>query len=174
MKKLYFLLLILILQACTPATLDNITPYTMKMTSPSFSDGEEMPSEFTCDSEDVNPKLNIVEVPDATKSLALIVDDPDAPGGTWVHWVVWNIEASTTKIERNSVPQGAIQGLNDSKINKWSGPCPPSGAHRYYFKLYALDQAPTLSSNSSKKDLEKAMEGHILDQATLMGTYSRK
>jgi Raf kinase inhibitor-like YbhB/YbcL family protein len=113
-------------------------------------------------------------VPSEAKSLALIVDDPDAPVGMWVHWVVWNIDPSTREIAEDNVPRNAAQGKNDWKRNTYGGPCPPSGVHRYFFKLYALDTRLNLGTGTVKTDLEKAMHGHILGKAELIGLYKRR
>ena len=145
----------------------------MKLTSPAFEHNQEVPSEYTCDGSDTSPELNIEYVPEGTKSLALIMDDPDAPAGTWVHWVVWNIAPTTTRIEENSIPAGAAQGINDFGRKNYGGPCPPSGTHRYKFNIYALDTTLNLPPDSEKQDVEKVMQGHILAQATLTGLYSR-
>ena len=142
----------------------------MKLASPVFENNSNMPSKFTCEGQDINPELKIDGIPAGTKSLALIVDDPDAPMKTWVHWVVYDIPP-VERIGEDSVP--GKQGINDAGANDWHGPCPPSGIHRYYFKLYALDKVLGLGDGVSKKELEKAMQGHILDRAELMGTYIR-
>lgn len=142
----------------------------MKITSPEFEHNAMIPSQFTCDGEDINPPLIIEDIPPETKSLALIVDDPDAPMGTWVHWVVYDIPV-TNQIQEDSIP--GKQGMNDFRKKDYGGPCPPSGTHRYFFKLYALDQELNLEEGLSKKDLEDAMEGHILAQAELIGLYKR-
>ena len=142
----------------------------MKITSPSFKDNEKMPARYTYDGEDINPALEIENLPSATKSLALIVDDPDAPMKTWVHWVVYDIPP-VNHIDEDSVP--GKQGSNDSGGIGYHGPCPPSGTHRYHFKLYALDKVLGLGEGMSETELEKAMQGHILDKAELMGTYMR-
>ncbi len=147
---------------------------TMKISSPNFKHNEHIPAKFTCDGADVNPALAIENVPANAKSLALIVDDPDAPAGTWVHWVVWNIDPMVTTIKENSVPSGAQQGINDFRNRNYGGPCPPSGTHRYYFKLYALDATLTPGANTTKAALEKAMKGHIVAQNELIGLYKRK
>ncbi len=144
----------------------------MRITSPAFTHNSSIPREFTCQGDDVNPPLVIEGVPAGTKSLALIMDDPDAPMGTWVHWVVYNIPADTTIIEKNSVP--GVQLVNSFGRESYGGPCPPSGTHRYFFKVYALDITLKLDKNSKKKDLEKAMEGHILAKAELMGLYKKQ
>jgi Raf kinase inhibitor-like YbhB/YbcL family protein len=144
------------------------------ISSPVFENNGGIPAKYTCDGEDINPALLIQGVPANSKSLALIVDDPDAPRGMWVHWVVWNIDPKTTEIRENSVPKDAVQGINDFRRQNFGGPCPPSGTHRYYFKLYALDTVLNLGTSSEKTDLEKAMKGHIISQAQIMGTYKRK
>jgi Raf kinase inhibitor-like YbhB/YbcL family protein len=147
---------------------------TLKISSSAFAHNGSIPSKYTCDGADVSPPLAIESVPPEVKSLVLIVDDPDAPVGTWVHWVVWNISPATKEIKENSVPPGASQGMTDFRKQKYGGPCPPSGTHRYFFKLYALDSLLTLSSNSTKARVEGAMKGHILAQTELIGLYSRK
>ncbi len=146
---------------------------TMKITSSAFENNQQIPLKYTCDGQDINPPLEISEVPKETKSLVLIVDDPDAPMGTWVHWLVWNIDPSIAKIEENSMPQGAVQGQNSFGKAPYGGPCPPSGTHRYFFKVYALDIKLELDSSADKNALESAMEGHILDKAELIGLYQR-
>lgn len=145
----------------------------MKITSPAFENNQMIPQKYTRDGGNINPPLEITDTPKETKSLTLIVDDPDAPGGDWVHWLVWNINPETKIISENESPKGAIQGINDSGRQNYDGPCPPSGIHHYQFKTYALNSILNLSSNSSKKDLEKAMEGHILDKDMLIGLYKR-
>lgn len=144
------------------------------ISSPAFNAGEAIPVRYTCDGNDISPALSFDNIPEQARSLALIVDDPDAPVGTWVHWVVWNIPAQTREIPENSVPNGAIQGKNSWNRNSYGGPCPPSGTHRYYFKCYALDIALTLLPSSTKAELEKAVEGHVLAQGELMGTYKSR
>ena len=142
----------------------------MKITSPEFENDGFIPSKFTCDGEDVSPALAIEEVPSEAKSLALVVDDPDAPVGTWVHWVVYNMPV-VSRIDEGAVP--GSQGSNDFGKRDYGGPCPPSGAHRYFFKLYALDTDLDLAEGVDKHTLENAMEGHILDKAELVGLYER-
>ena len=146
----------------------------LKIASPIFENNENIPRKYTCDGMDISPPLLIENVPTDAKSLALIVDDPDAPMGTWVHWVVWNMNPGTKEIKENSVPEGAVQGNNDFRKQEYGGPCPPSGTHRYFFKLYALDKVLELRPGSNKADLEKSMKGHIISQAQLIGLYSRK
>lgn len=145
----------------------------MKISSIAFQPDSKLPTKYTCDGEGVSPPLTIGEVPENTKSLALIVDDPDAPAGIWVHWVLFNIPPSTVEISENSVPQNSMQGVTSYGDNKYGSPCPPSGVHRYFFKLYALDIMLDLPASTTAQDLEKAMDGHILDQAELMATYNR-
>ncbi|MEW6611061.1 MAG: YbhB/YbcL family Raf kinase inhibitor-like protein [Patescibacteria group bacterium] len=146
----------------------------MKLSSSAFLHNTEIPSQYTCDGRDVNPPLTIEGVPADAQSLVLIVDDPDAPRGDWVHWLVWNINPSTSRIEEDSVPAGAAEGTTDFGRTGWGGPCPPSGVHRYQFKLYALDTTLSLVPSAKKRDVERAMEGHVLVQATLVGLYARK
>lgn len=146
----------------------------MNISSSVFQPGGPLPSKYTCDGEDISPPLTLSGVPAESQSLALIVDDPDAPRGDWVHWLLWNIPPNTGEILENSVPAGAVQGLTDFRRNDWGGPCPPSGVHRYFFKLYALDTVLDLPANSGKAELEVALQGHILAEATLMGTYTRQ
>jgi Raf kinase inhibitor-like YbhB/YbcL family protein len=146
----------------------------LTITSRAFAQNGPIPSTFTCDGADVNPPILIGNVPPAAKSLALIMDDPDAPAGTWVHWVVWNIAPATKEIRENTVPEGAQEGMSDFRRPGYGGPCPPSGTHRYYFKLYALDAMLALSQKTDKGGLEKAMQGHVLEKAELVGIYARK
>lgn len=146
----------------------------LQIGSPAFKHNEFIPKKFTCDGDDVNPPILVENVPSDTKSLAFIVDDPDAPVGIWVHWVLWNIDPHISEIKENSIPKGAQQGMNDFRKHDYGGPCPPSGTHRYFFKLYALDTMLNISSNSKKNDLEKAMKGHILEKAEIIGLYKRQ
>lgn len=138
-----------------------------------FANNARIPGKYTCDGEDINPPLEIGGVPETTKSLVLLVDDPDAPAGTWVHWAVWNIAPTTQKIGEKSVPAGATEGVTSFGKPGYGGPCPPSGSHRYFFKLFALDSELNLPTSADAKALQKAMEGHILDKTELLGLYSR-
>ncbi len=147
---------------------------TVKISSSAFNHKELIPSKYTCDGMDVNPPLAIENVPSGAKSLALIVDDPDAPRGMWVHWIVWNIDPGTKEIKENSVPPGAKQGMSDFGKRDYGGPCPPSGTHRYFFKLYALDATLSLGPDTTKTALEAAMKGHVIAQAEIIGLYKRK
>ncbi len=146
----------------------------MQLTSSNFNHHGKIPKKYTCDGENVNPALNIEQVPEGTKSLALVVDDPDAPAGDWVHWLVWNISPEIKKIEENSVPPSSLEGTTDFGAAKWGGPCPPSGEHRYFFKVYALDDYLDLDASAVKADVLKAMEGHILEKTELVGLYQRQ
>lgn len=130
-----------------------------------------IPQKYTCDGVNVSPPLQISDVPEDAKSLVLIVDDPDAPGGMWVHWTVWNIVPATEEILEDSVPDGATEGITDFGEPGYGGPCPPSGTHRYFFKLYALDTMLRLPSSAKKSELEQAMVGRILAKAELIGLY---
>ncbi len=146
--------------------------------SAAFEEGGMIPKKYTCDGPDVSPPLTWTSAPAGTKSLALICDDPDAPVATWVHWVLFNLPADTTKLPESVPPQETLesrakQGTNDFRKTGYGGPCPPSGTHRYYFKLYALDTEIDLEAGITKKDLLKAMEGHIIGEGQLMGRYKR-
>ncbi len=142
----------------------------MKLTSPDFENNNYIPKKFTCQGQDINPSLVIAEVPDGTTNLALVVDDPDAPMGTWVHWVIFNIPV-TDKIDEGSAP--GTQGITSNGRIGYHGPCPPSGTHRYFFKIYALDTSLDPQKEIDKKGLEKIMRGHILGKADLMGLYKK-
>ncbi len=131
-----------------------------------------IPKKYTCDGDDVSPELVFSDIPDGTESLALVMDDPDAPMGTFDHWVVWNIPSDTEKIEEGEEPSG-VQGKTGFGKKGYGGPCPPSGVHRYFFKLYALEDTLDLREGSSKKDLEQAMDDLIIEKAVLVGKYSR-
>lgn len=143
----------------------------LSIKSPVFENGKPIPRKYSCDGNDINPPITFDGTPKETKSLVLIVDDPDAPMGTFDHWVAWNIPPSTTKIGENTVP--GTEGLNSARQNRYIGPCPPSGTHRYFFKVYALDTELKLGTNSDKKDVERAMQGHVIAKGELMGTYRR-
>ena len=150
----------------------------LEINSTAFSEGELIPARYTCDGPDVSPELSWSGVPEAAKSLALICDDPDAPMGTWVHWVLFNIPPGANGLPGEipsdaSLENGARHGRNDFRRLGYGGPCPPGGTHRYFFKLYALDAELALESGITKAELLEAMQGHILDEGQLMGTYSR-
>jgi Raf kinase inhibitor-like YbhB/YbcL family protein len=146
----------------------------MKITSSAFQEGGNIPSQFTCDGSDVNPALHFEGAPAAAKSLLLIVDDPDAPVGLFTHWLVWNVDPEISEIAENSAPGGAIQGANDFPKKGYGGPCPPSGTHRYYFKIFALDQTLDLKPGAKRAEVDATMRGHVIGQGELMGRYSRK
>lgn len=150
----------------------------MELKSNAFDEGGMIPAKYTCDAENVSPPLSWNSVPDGTKSLALVCDDPDAPVGTWVHWVLFNLPPDSSGLPEHVPPQkelsnGARQGSNDFRKIGYGGPCPPGGTHRYFFKLYALDTVLDLQAGNTKAALERAMQGQILAEARLMGTYRR-
>ncbi len=146
----------------------------IKVTSPAFAEGDLIPVKFTGDGADINPTLEFADVPAAAKSLVLIVDDPDAPVGTWNHWLLWNIDPKTTCIPERSVPPGAVAGTNDFRQREYGGPCPPSGVHRYFFKVYALDTTLSLSVAANRAALDRAMQAHVIAEGLLMGRYGRR
>jgi hypothetical protein len=174
-----FLLLSSLLVACGSNAGEEGIEMSIQVTSSAFEEGQAIPKKYTCEGPDVSPPLEWTGVPEGAKSLALICDDPDAPMGTWVHWVLFNLRPDTTKLDENvekkaSLDNGARQGVTDFKRPGYGGPCPPPGKpHRYFFKLYALDKMLDLGEGARKKDLEKGMQGHILAQGQLMGTYKR-
>lgn len=153
----------------TPLTKEELL---MQLSTSAFRHQNYIPSRYTCDGENINPSLSIQDAPEDAKSLVLIMDDPDAPGGTFVHWTIWNIDPGTTTISENSVPGKAIEGMTSFGKRGYGGPCPPSGTHRYFFKLYALDIDLVLDPSSTAEDLESAIQGHILAKAELMGLYT--
>ncbi len=146
----------------------------MKISSPSFQEGGSIPDKFSKNGQNFNPELKIEGAPAAAKSLLLIVDDPDAPVGLFTHWLVWNISPQTTEIAENSVPKGAVQGTNDFPGSSYDGPQPPSGTHRYYFKVFALDRMLDLKPGAKRREVDAAMRGHVIGQGELMGHYSHK
>jgi Raf kinase inhibitor-like YbhB/YbcL family protein len=162
--------------AATPAN----EKATMKLTSTAFSEGQPIPEKYTCDGKNLSPALSWTEAPASAKTLVLIADDPDAPAGTWVHWVLYDIPAAVSALPEDLpksqyTPEKAKQGLNDFKHLGYGGPCPPPGkSHRYFFKLYALDAPLNLKPGSTKQQVEHGMEKHILAEGRLMGTYKRK
>jgi Raf kinase inhibitor-like YbhB/YbcL family protein len=146
----------------------------MNITSPAFQNNANISAKYTCDGDDVNPPLEFHDIPGNCVSLALIVDDPDAPSGDFVHWIIWNIVPTVGGIGENSVPEGGTEGMTDFGRGGWGGPCPPSGVHRYHFKLFALDTLLEIPADSTKVDLEASMSGHILEQAVYIGKYQRQ
>ena len=143
----------------------------MNISSPEFKNNEAIPAKFTCQGENINPELEINGVPTGAKSLALIIDDPDATVGTFTHWLIWNIDTKTSTIKENSAP--GVQGANGRRENAYIGPCPPSGTHRYFFKLYALDAMLDLKAGASKSELESEIAKHELSLAESIGTYRK-
>ena len=146
----------------------------VSVTAPAFQAGGDIPAKFTCNGANANPELKINGVPNEAKSLVLIVDDPDAPRGLFTHWIVWNIDPKMTDIGENSAPAGGVQGTNDFGKRNYGGPCPPSGTHRYFFKIFALDTKLDLKPSARRAELDAAMRGHTLAQGELMGQYSHK
>lgn len=142
----------------------------LKISSPAFTSGEKIPEKFTCDGENISPPLEIGDLPEGVKSLALIVDDPDAPAGTWTHWLMWDIPV-TSELEEGSAT--GVQGKNGFGEDKYEGPCSPLGTHRYYFRLYALDILLRLPAGSTREELLQQMSYHILASGEIMGLYSR-
>ncbi len=200
MRKLTFLFLSVVFLAfdvsgCAPGSSTTTTPETpvapsplpekgdqamsFELTSTAFAHGEKIPARFTCDGDDVSPALQWTDPPQGTQSFALICDDPDAPMGTWVHWVLYNLPGDARALAEAfpsdaDLPDGSRHGQNSWKRPGYGGPCPPSGTHRYFFKLYALDTVLDLMAGASKQQLLDAMEGHVLAQAELMGVYARR
>jgi Raf kinase inhibitor-like YbhB/YbcL family protein len=147
----------------------------MKISSTAFENNGNIPKKYTCDGMGINPSLTISDVPQDTLSLALIMDDPDAPvPGGFVHWVIFNLDPQTREIKENSTPTSGIEGTGSSEKQGYVSPCPPSGTHHYQFKLYALDEILKLDSLAKKADVEKAMAGHIIEQTLLVGLYQRQ
>ncbi|HON05800.1 MAG TPA: YbhB/YbcL family Raf kinase inhibitor-like protein [Candidatus Ratteibacteria bacterium] len=174
--KWYFLILMLCFAVCINAAdlREKKGGVSMNITSPAFQHNSMIPAKYTCDGINVNPPLLIEGIPEKTKSIVLIMDDPDAPMGTWIHWIVFNIPCTGTKLEikENSIP--GIQGWNDFRKVSYGGPCPPSGTHRYFFRAYALDTMLNLKEGVKRQELEKAMQGHILAQAEIIGLYKKQ
>jgi Raf kinase inhibitor-like YbhB/YbcL family protein len=147
----------------------------MEIKSRAFNDGDNISSRYTCDGDDINPPLEILDIPQEAKTLALVVDDPDAPNKTWVHWLLWNmlVDGETYSIEENNPPKEAVYGKNDFDKFEYGGPCPPSGTHRYFFKVYALDRELQIPEGATKDELLNAIEQYKINSAQLMGVYSR-
>jgi Raf kinase inhibitor-like YbhB/YbcL family protein len=146
----------------------------MLLTSPAFKHGEPIPRKFTCEGGDISPELTVQNLPQGTKSLALLMDDPDAPGETFTHWLVWNIDPSATFIKEESKPPRSVEGMNSGATVGYMGPCPPPGKpHRYFFRVYALDALLLLTTGGTRQEFEAALVGHVLAETELMGTYAR-
>ncbi|MFN8412270.1 MAG: YbhB/YbcL family Raf kinase inhibitor-like protein [Anaerolineales bacterium] len=191
MKSIYSTLLLFLITACasptaTPTMAQTIpstetpiaeTVASFEIKSPVFQEGETIPEIYSCQGINISPPLTWSNIPDGTQSFTLIVDDPDAPGGTWIHWVLFNLPASAHELHENiptseQLENGGIQGVASSGRG-YRGPCPPSGTHHYYFTLYAVDTLLTLDAKANKEQILVAMEGHILGKAQLIGLYSR-
>jgi Raf kinase inhibitor-like YbhB/YbcL family protein len=183
-RPLLFLAMVTIVAGCSPASqaggqAEGGDGMQIRLSSTAFKDGETIPAIYTCDGKNVSPPLSWTEPPQGSKSLALIVDDPDAPAGTWVHWVVFNLPPSMNSLSEGASSSGnqepfGTAGMNSYQKSGYGGPCPPKGKpHRYFFKLYSLDIMLGLKTGASKAAVEKAMQGHILAQGQLMGTYGR-
>lgn len=181
-------LAVLLLSACrseTPVTNNNQSPTPsapagpqLSVFSSAFSNGGMIPQDYTCEGSNYSPPISWIGAPAQTKTLALIVDDPDAPGKTWVHWVLFNLPGSVTELSARippleTLPNGARQGTNDFRKLGYGGACPPAGTHRYFFKVYALDTELSLGSNATAGDLMKAMDGHVLAEGQMVGKYVR-
>lgn len=149
---------------------ETVTDYkTLIVTSKAFEPNGPIPARYTCDGEDINPPIDVTDIPPESKSLVFIIDDPDAPAGTWLHWLLWNIPV-THHIRENEVP--GVEGMNDFGRVAYGGPCPPSGTHRYFFRIYALDDLLDLTEGAERKEVESAMRDHIVAYGELVGTYS--
>jgi Raf kinase inhibitor-like YbhB/YbcL family protein len=188
-RNFYLLLAIVLLSGCAPSApatgeqptadpLEMEATMSIELTSSAFTQGQSIPQKHSCKGEDISPALAWGEPPAGTQSFALIMDDPDAPVGTWVHWVLFNIPASARGLpdafpSDAALPDGSLSGNNSWGRTGYGGPCPPSGTHRYFFKLYALDEMLAISAGAGKGELEKAMVGHILAKGELMGTFSK-
>lgn len=177
LKRIFFLFFFLF--ACSTPQIQEVQHMPLTLTSPAFTHNHEMPARYTCQGDDISPPLHIANVPAATESLVLIMDDPDAPDPaapkmTWDHWVVWNIAPTTTTISEGKAPTGAIVGQNSWPKNTYGGPCPPIGTHRYFFKLYALNTTLTLRTTATKKEVERAMQHHIIEKTELVGRYKKR
>ena len=152
---------------------------TISVSSSAFQEGGMIPAKYTCDGDDLSPPLQWADVPEGARSIALICDDPDAPMGTWVHWVMWNVPPSVGDLAEGvppkpELPDGSRQGISDFGRPGYGGPCPPSGTHRYYFTIYALDATLDLPASARKADLVKAMKGHVVAEGQLMARYRRQ
>jgi hypothetical protein len=185
----YILLAVIVLSACAPSApamteqpitdpLEVEATMAIELTSSAFAQGQPIPERYSCKGEDISPALAWGEPPAGTQSFALIMDDPDAPVGTWVHWVLFNIPASARSLPEAfpsdaTLPDGSMSGNSSFGGPGYGGPCPPSGMHRYFFKLYALDEMLAINAGASKGELEKAMVGHILAHGELMGTFTK-
>jgi Raf kinase inhibitor-like YbhB/YbcL family protein len=180
LKAFGMVFLVFALAACPggdeqPTPQQEANAMSIQLTSTAFSEGASIPAKYTCDGADLSPPLRWSGIPEGAKSIALIADDPDAPGRTFVHWVMYGIPSNVAELPEGGTPRGVVQGNNDFGRTGYGGPCPPPGApHRYFFKIYALDTAVDLRPGAKKADLERAMDQHILAQGQLMGRYQRR
>lgn len=169
-------MLTILISSCTStetATETTEADMSLELKSDAFANGQSIPAKYSCTGKNISPALTWSNAPAGTQSFALIVDDPDAPMGTWVHWVLYNIPSSTTSLPESTNADGISVGKNSSNHMSYDGPCPPSGTHRYFFKLYALDSTLSLSPGATKEQVLNTMKGHILAQGELMGTFSK-
>jgi Raf kinase inhibitor-like YbhB/YbcL family protein len=146
----------------------------MKITSPAFESGEQIPTKYTCEGPNISPPLRFHAIPDSAESLVLMVEDPDAPAKPWVHWLVFNIPVKACGFDENSISKEAVQGLCNGNTFGYEGPCPPEGERNYLFKLYALDQMLDIPNNSNRETVLREMEGHVLEEAVLVGKYRKQ
>jgi len=170
------LIMMMALFGCQKAANPVNTKNTMQITSSAFQNSATLPAKYTCDGDNINPPLEISGTPENAKSLVLIVDDPDAPAGTWTHWTVWNIDPKTAEISENSVPTNSVEGTTSYNEKGYGSPCPPknTGNHRYVFKIYAIDKMLNLQTSIKAEELYKTIENSILDKAEMVGVYSRQ
>jgi hypothetical protein len=174
MRTIIVIALLLILTGCQAPTIDTSNAIKFKLSSPAFQDSGSIPQQFTCQGENISPELNWSEVPANTKSFALIMDDPDAPGGTFTHWVLFDIPADQKQLAENAGPIG-LSGNNGLNQTGYMGPCPPSGIHRYYFRLYALDvPSLNLKEGAARSEVEAAIKNHLIGAADTMGRYEKQ
>jgi hypothetical protein len=174
MRTIIVIALLLILTGCQAPTIDTSNAIKFKLSSPAFQDSGSIPQQFTCQGENISPELNWSEVPANTKSFALIMDDPDAPGGTFTHWVLFDIPADQKQLAENASPIG-LSGNNGLNQTGYMGPCPPSGIHRYYFRLYALDvPSLNLKEGAARSEVEAAIKNHLIGAADTMGRYEKQ
>ncbi len=179
-RTLLFLIVVGLLAACQTPTLDTSNAAKFKLSSPAFTDSGSIPQKFTCQGSNISPELNWSDAPAGTKSFALIVDDPDAPGGTFTHWVLFDIPSDQKQLAEAALPIGVggsfgTSGNNGTNQTGYMGPCPPSGSHRYYFRLYALDvPSLKLKEGAARSEVEAAMKGHIIGTAETMGRYEKQ
>lgn len=180
MKKTAFIIIVvLFLAGCVHTHQNDLTtnlnlPDMLEITSLDFTNNSRLPDKITCNGSNVSPQLSFSNVPQGTKSLVVVVDDPDVPSGVWTHWIVYNIDPMVREIAENSIPSGALLGVNDFKVTEYRGACPPSGNHHYIFRVYALSGVLDLPAGASRSEIDEAIKDSILDYGELVGTYSRE